>query len=39
MYVEAPQGGGEAKGTMAQDPVKEEGPGEPLDASGSILRR
>ena len=35
--VEALEGG--AEGTMAQDPVKEEGPGKPTEASGSTLRR
>ena len=35
--VEAPEGG--AEGTMDQDPVKEEGLGKPLEASGSTLRR
>ena len=32
-------GGGGAEGTMAQDPVKEEGQGKPLVASGLALRQ
>ena len=35
--VEAPEGG--AEGMMAHDSAKEEGPGEPSEASGSTLRR
>ena len=37
MEVVAPDGGAEV--TMSQYPVKEEGPGKPLEVSGSTLRR